>query len=44
MLAGIDLRAVRNAEDLAERLREISTRREGPWVPGQTDVWGVPLP
>jgi hypothetical protein len=44
LLAGIDLRAVRNAEDLAERLRAISSRREGPWIPGMTDQWGVPLP
>ncbi|MDP3408102.1 relaxase/mobilization nuclease domain-containing protein [Bosea sp. (in: a-proteobacteria)] len=44
MLAGIDLRAVRSAEDLAERMREISSRKEGPWVPGMTDQWGIPLP
>lgn len=44
LLSGIDLRAVRNAEDLAERLRAISTKRDGPWVPGMTDQWGVPLP
>lgn len=44
-LAGIDLRAVRSAQHLAEKMADISVaRRRGEWVPGQTDIWGVPLP
>uniref|UniRef100_A0A9E7ZQU8 MobA/VirD2-like nuclease domain-containing protein n=1 Tax=Bosea sp. NBC_00436 TaxID=2969620 RepID=A0A9E7ZQU8_9HYPH len=44
MLSGVDWRAVHQAEHLAEELRAISARRAGPWVPGATDIWGVPLP
>lgn len=44
-LAGIDLRAVRSAQHLAEKMADISVaRRQGAWTPGQTDIWGVPLP
>lgn len=44
-LSGIDLRAVRSAQHLAEKMADISVaRRQGAWTPGQTDIWGVPLP
>lgn len=44
-LSGIDLRAVRSAQHLAEQMADIAVqRRQGTWVPGQTDLWGVPLP
>jgi hypothetical protein len=43
-LAGVDWKAVRSAEHLADQLMHISTRQAGPWIPGRTDIWGVPLP
>lgn len=43
-LSGIDLRAVKDAEHLADRMADIAVmKRQGAWVPGQTDIWGVPL-
>lgn len=42
-LKGVNWKAVHDARDLAEELRAISSRKVGPWVPGQTDLWGVPL-
>lgn len=43
-LAGVDWKAVRDAEGLADQLEAISARQAGPWVPGTTDMWGIPLP
>ena len=43
-LAGVDWQAVRDAEGLADQLAAISARQAGPWVPGKTDMWGIPLP
>lgn len=43
-LTGVDWNAVRSAEHLADQLMHIGARQAGPWVPGRTDIWGVPLP
>lgn len=43
LLVGVDWRRVHAAGDLAEELRVIVSQKQGPWVPGMTDMWGVPL-
>jgi hypothetical protein len=43
-LRNVDWRAVREAERLSDKLETISAGTSRPaWVPGQTDIWGVPL-
>jgi len=43
-LRDVDWRAVHAAESLSEKLEAIAAGACRPaWVPGQTDLWGVPL-
>lgn len=43
-LRDVDWRAVREAERLSDKLEAIADGTGRPaWVPGQTDLWGVPL-
>ncbi len=43
-LANVDWKAVDQAERLSEKLKAISRGTGHPtWIPGQTDIWGVPI-